>query len=877
MYPQRVAFLLLALALFTMAPELHAEATAKISTDGGVETSAEAAPTTSAETPAAAPEAPDSETGIDPARVGLAGLGVPLETAEDFERASALIDARIAEIKKADQGDAQGPVPSAADKPVTPDPRIAPLRALRLEVQRRAALVGRLQEAQDALTDLQEERAALENTGLATKPPYSITLLDQFRSEQRSGEQEAEAAERALLRAQQQIAAADETVAQANERRRRLRDQVEQAEAGADSAALTRRLEGARLNVLAAHFRQEAARSELELAQRQDDLARQRLSLVASKVERVKADLVFTQASLDEQIKALDGREKDARERIEAFDEASDAAEGALFEARRRLRHATAEQDKDLLQEQVAAREAELAAARQGIEYLNQIVTDIGSARTLWKRRHVLMQDTALAAPASWLSDTDAILAAIAEETQYVQARIDALRSIRLTLVRRLGQSGLDPEMRAAIQQRQAALDRQEGLAEELLDFEDQLHALAQQFRAELTAAARTRTFAQRLDALVVHLRGWWNQELFVFQDQGFYLRDMVTGGLVFVFVLAIVSFFKILLRRSVLPRLTSAARGDGRAPRALVLAFIRNTSQLFVMAVAFYAAMATSGLAQGRFEGWLWSVLVVVVWLQVGLWASAGAVDLIQRQRSHRERIDPSAVTGFGLMLFFARVGIWMLVLVSVLSHFDYPITGLIGALGVGGIAIAFAVQNILADVFSSMAIILDKPFRVGDFIVTGDTLGVIEQIGVKTTQIRSLSGEQVIMSNTELLNSRIHNFKRMRERRVVFKLGVVYQTPPEMLERIPAMIEAIVRGQERARFDRAHFFEYADFALTFEVVYYVQGADYTLYMDIQQAINLAIYRAFREAGVEFAYPTQEIILRRGEGMAKPAFDDGR
>ncbi|WP_200334056.1 mechanosensitive ion channel domain-containing protein [Thiocystis violacea] len=867
MYPHRVAFLLLsiAIALFAMVPELHAEATATTSNDGSVELSTEAAPVK--------PEAPGSQTGIDPARVGLAGLGVPLVTAEDFERASALIDARIADIEKAGQGD----VSVAEGEAVAPDPRIAPLQALRLEVQRRAALVGRLQEAQDALTDLQAESRTLKQAGLAIKPPYGITRLDQFRSEQRSGKQDVEAAERALAMAQQQIAAADEKVAQANERRRRLRDQVEQAEAGADSGVLARRLEAVRLSVLAAHFRQEAARTELELAQRQDDLARQRLSLLASKVERVKADLVFTQAALDEQLKALDGREKNARERITVLEEASNAAEGALFEARRRLRRTTAEQDNPLLQERVAAREAELAAARKGVEYLSQIVTDIASARTLWQRRYALMQDDAPAAPASWLSDTDAILDAITEETQYIQARMASLRSIQLTLAQRLGESRLDPEMRTAIQQRQTALDQQEGLAEALLAFEDQLRALAQQFRAELTAAARAHTFAQRLDALVAHLRGWWNQELFVFQDQGFYLRDIVTGGLVFVLVLAIVSFFKTLLRRSVLPRLTSAARGDGRAPRALVLAFIRNTSQIFVMAVAFYAAMAASGLAQGPLEGWLWSVLVVVVWLQVGLWASAGAVDLIQRQRSHRERIDPSAVTGFGLMLFFARVGIWMLVLVSVLSHFDYPITGLIGALGVGGIAIAFAVQNILADVFSSMAIILDKPFRVGDFIVTGNTLGVIEQIGVKTTQIRSLSGEQVIMSNTELLNSRIHNFKRMRERRVVFKLGVVYQTPPETLERIPAMIEEIVRGQARARFDRAHFFEYADFALMFEVVYYVQGADYTLYMDIQQAINLAIYRAFREAGVAFAYPTQELILRRGQGMAKAAFDDGR
>jgi small-conductance mechanosensitive channel len=179
----------------------------------------------------------------------------------------------------------------------------------------------------------------------------------------------------------------------------------------------------------------------------------------------------------------------------------------------------------------------------------------------------------------------------------------------------------------------------------------------------------------------------------------------------------------------------------------------------------------------------------------------------------------------------------------VSMLTYFKYPVAGLIGALGVGGIAVAFAVQNILSDIFSSMAIILDKPFRVGDFIAAGETIGVIENIGIKTTRIKSLSGELVVMSNTDLLGSCIHNYKHMRERRVVFKIRVVYETPADKLERIPRIIEEVVRAQPRARFDRAHFFEYGDFSLVFEVVYYVYGADYVVYMDTQQAINLGIY----------------------------------
>ena len=255
----------------------------------------------------------------------------------------------------------------------------------------------------------------------------------------------------------------------------------------------------------------------------------------------------------------------------------------------------------------------------------------------------------------------------------------------------------------------------------------------------------------------------------------------------------------------------------------------------------------------------------MIAFYAQLGIWANAAMVDYFNRRRTRQEMRDPSTVTGYGLLMFFIRVGIWVTVIVSLLAYFKYPVAGLVGALGVGSLAIAFAVQNILGDVFSSMAIILDKPFRVGDFVKAGETLGVIEHIGVKTTRIRSLSGEQVVLSNSDLLNSRIHNFKHFKERRIAFRIGVVYQTPRDLLERIPDMIREAVEEQPHARFDRAHFFEFGDFALTFEIVYYVLSPDFEVYMDTQQGINLGIHRRFEEAGVSFAYPTQELILRRG------------
>jgi small-conductance mechanosensitive channel len=207
-------------------------------------------------------------------------------------------------------------------------------------------------------------------------------------------------------------------------------------------------------------------------------------------------------------------------------------------------------------------------------------------------------------------------------------------------------------------------------------------------------------------------------------------------------------------------------------------------------------------------------------------------------------------------------------------LDNLGVNVTALVAGLGVGGVAVALAVQNILGDLFASLSIVLDKPFVLGDFIIVGELLGAVENIGIKTTRVRSLSGEQLIFSNNDLLNSRIRNFGRMAERRVVFQLGVVYGTPKAKLEQIPAIIRSAIEAQQQTRFDRSHFAGYGDFSLDFENVYYVLDRDYNVYMDIQQAINLEIYGRFAEDGIEFAYPTQTLYLQReqrAESLSAP------
>ncbi|GBD98964.1 low conductance mechanosensitive channel YnaI [bacterium BMS3Abin07] len=209
-------------------------------------------------------------------------------------------------------------------------------------------------------------------------------------------------------------------------------------------------------------------------------------------------------------------------------------------------------------------------------------------------------------------------------------------------------------------------------------------------------------------------------------------------------------------------------------------------------------------------------------------------------------------------------KVVIWGLGITFLLDNLGFKISSVIAGLGIGGVAVALAAQTVLGDLFSYFAIFFDRPFEVGDFIIVGEYMGSIEDIGIKTTRIRSLSGEQLVFSNTDLTNSRVRNYKRMEKRRVVFKLGVTYQTSLQQLKEIPVVITGIIKNVNDTVFDRAHFSSYGDFSLIFEVVYYVNGSDYNKYMNIQQEINLEIMEEFEKRRIEFAYPTQTIFLEK-------------
>lgn len=810
--------------------------------------------------------APPMDTGVtiaaprvafDPAEVGLPGLLDPRSSSDDFARALALIDGRLAELETRLSGMDQDESEGVAD-----DPRVVRLEELHAAVQRGSVVAARIRALDETIAP---STAEIANGALVdVDPPFNLNLLDRLRAEEHLAEVAKEDATRLRRQAERRLETAERAYLDADRERRQARDRLAQSEEPGERADLARALEQAQLAVLVAVEARKTARDGVNLAQREESLAAAVVAVLAATIARVAPDVIFTRDELDERLAEVQAREQALRARIQVLIEAGDAAELAWFATRQRLESATDEAARVRLEAEMRAREAELTAARQGVEYLHQALGLAGSVRILLEQRQALFAGTESEHWSTWLREGEHLVGQLDREQSFVQTELDGLRSTQLGLERRLTLPDLSEGILEATTAQIRALEQQERDARELLAALDQTLALAEPVRDQLHTSVRERSLAQRFAEARTQIHDLWDRELFVFQDHGIDTRNLVMGLLVFALVLVLVSSLRLALRRVLLPRLAEGAQPERRTYRAGVLALIRNTNTLFVLILAFYAAMKVSGLAQGQVQVWLWTLLVIAFYLQIGIWATAALVDFVQRQRSRKEQLDPSAVTGYGLLLFFVRVGVWIVVAVSVLAHFKYPIAGLIGALGVGGIAVAFAVQNILSDIFHSMAIILDKPFKVGDFVVAGETAGVIDNIGVKTTRIRSLSGEMVVMSNTHLLSSTIRNFKPMRERRVVFKLGVIYQTSAEQLERLPKLIEEIVRAQRLTRFDRAHFVTYGDFALEFEVVYYVIGADYGLYMDIQQAINLALYRRFQQEGIQFAYPTQEVIVRR-------------
>ncbi|WP_312224702.1 mechanosensitive ion channel family protein [Stutzerimonas nitrititolerans] len=339
--------------------------------------------------------------------------------------------------------------------------------------------------------------------------------------------------------------------------------------------------------------------------------------------------------------------------------------------------------------------------------------------------------------------------------------------------------------------------------------------------------------------------------------DETLWLNIALVLGATFVSYLVLQAVLKVVTNR-----LRKLSKGSPSGFAGMVAEMLSRTSQLLLIAMSLLIGLKFAELPD-RWESAMSHGWFIALAFQIALWLDTAVHLWMESLTRDGKARNPVTTTIIGIML---RIVVWTMMLLSILANLGVDITAMVASLGVGGIAIALAVQTLLSDIFASLSIGIDKPFEIGDFVVFGDIAGTIEHIGLKTTRIRSLSGEQVVCSNADLLSQTIHNYKRMNTRRIVFKFGISYKTPASKLREVSQLVRRIIESIEKAKFDRAHFFAFDNSQLTYEVVYIMQTADYNAYMDVQEEINLRLLEGIHELEVDFAFPIRQVEFIGGD-----------
>lgn len=344
------------------------------------------------------------------------------------------------------------------------------------------------------------------------------------------------------------------------------------------------------------------------------------------------------------------------------------------------------------------------------------------------------------------------------------------------------------------------------------------------------------------------------------------FIQDFIDVQLIADLIQAVVTFLIIVIvlwviKKQVLARFERLAKRTTTKVDNMILGAFQGIGTLFFVVVALFVSVqhlslspAVATIIRGAFLIVLISEIIKV--------SEKIIVYLLARNLSKgKEQKQVSAAISV-----MVKIILWSIGLLLILSNLGFNVNSLIASLGIGGIAISLALQNILSDIFSSFSIVLDKPFEEGDYIVVGEHSGTVKHIGLKTTRIQALQGEEIVISNNELTSTRVQNFKRLKQRRIVFVASASYGTSVAKLKKIPKIIKEVISCEKKARFDRAHLKEMNDFSLDYEVVYYILDNDYTVYMDVQQRINIGIIKGFEDEGIDVPFPTQTVHLKKGE-----------
>ncbi|MGR9087250.1 MAG: mechanosensitive ion channel domain-containing protein [Gammaproteobacteria bacterium] len=610
-------------------------------------------------------------------------------------------------------------------------------------------------------------------------------------------------------------------------------------------------IESARWNLELA--RETGQLRELELhGQKQSRAVHQtQLEWLRKQVGFLEAHAAFEPEELREQLRRLEKEEFELNRDLSQAKDQQITVKGRLEQVRKKLAAAEPEFEKRLESETETLR-LEFEKLKTVIDSATRRIGLLADSKSIWQRRFAVFNGTAEQSDMpKWRSDASQSLAQIDQNEATIGLWLGDWKNRLITL-----NNKLDSKPDAAA-----------GVLHGLSAQREYMLAIIDRLQDMQTALENSRRLHTKLIDEINHRtsqRSWrdWIDLALHYETHGNAMLDWtyaVTAAAVTFAILFLLRWILIdKLRHLEDPNKASLADG--------FLTSIKRANILFFLMISVSVASLFLSLDSGAVAS-ISRLTKVAVIFQVAVWSSSFLRIWIFNILARKTKRDGASLGALTIFNFSSQVILWSIALLLILQNLGIDVTALVAGLGIGGVAVALSLQRILNDLFSSLSIVLDKPFVVGDFVIFDDFLGSVEHIGIKTTRIRSLTGEQIICPNGDLLNTRIRNFKRMHERRVVFTISVVYQTSAETLARVPAMIRAIIEAQDNTRFDRAHFSSYGDSALIFEIVYYVLSSDYNLYMDIQQAINLEIYNRFAESGIEFAYPTQSLYLQTRAG----------
>jgi MscS family membrane protein len=584
----------------------------------------------------------------------------------------------------------------------------------------------------------------------------------------------------------------------------------------------------------------ESKKRKLAVAEASVDLQERRLSLLSGRVQ-------FTVAELEDRLEQIEKEELELKRELRRMDGQQIANESRLHDARQRMANAPPDKLPELSEEVEARRLAKESLDAQ-ISGLNKQIGLLESWKTYWQRRHAVING--IGKPVEWVKwKEEAVdtLAALEQDERSVILLFQDWKGQLISIENKLSNAQHDGgnAVRWLEQQRQSV--------EPLMDH----------LRERDAYLEKTRRLLQKIIESVndrTEHRSWRElaEQVLDTELNGNRVRDWVLAGISVSGLFSILVFVRNFL-------ISALQRYLERRQNVLIGEFfagVRQTRTIFLFMVSVFASTLLLHL-DPTLSGIIRKLTIVALLFQVSTWVSYFLRVWVFDYLGKKTKRDQTSLGVLSIFNSLSQVAVWSLALLLALQSFGVDITALAAGLGIGGVAVALSLQRILGDLLSSLSIAFDKPFVAGDFIIFDQLMGTVEHIGIKTTRIRSLDGEQIICGNSDLLNTRIRNFKRMRERRVAFQIGLVYHTPYEKLVKVPGLLRSTVENQANVRFDRAHFKAYGEFSLLFEVVYYVLSADYNDYMNVQQAINLTIFESFQKEGLQFALPVRSLYVQ--------------